>query len=728
MIQFFTKRSALYRMLFLDLVIVFSIIILTIPLYARILSSARLNAISDYKIRAERAAEQINATVANLLNNVTNLNMDQDILKLSFYESGATNYAIYYTITKAQKLISASFFAYDNIDEAVLLFRRNPIAITSRRSFMDRKEFYENFIAWRDDRANDTENELTADFQHVRLLPSQSIMLYGDHSVNERTGFLLPVGQGGSMLLCVFFNTEALVQSFGVHDAGDGAFLVMKDLQGNKIVSTNTPTDWETAGQYERIEQPISAFKSSIVLGIPDAYFSQLIAPQRNLILMYSMIIGLVGLLIASTIAYHSVLPIRKLIAGLHLKTEKDKYEYSIIEDAFHNLNQSLDHLVEETELLERSLRQSRFGQVLFRSSFSISHKHDFITALPKLSAIHCVAVVCIDYSGKQTDEGANDLIFARITQSLSVFEPIYPLNNSLLAILIHSDETEQLVERINIINERLNTTLGAYVTAGISQPDMDINTTARQFIQAMDNLSRVTDEKTVVTEHMQNMLVECSPLFEAMRRIYDLLLTGAREQITEQLNSTYADMKAGIVTSQHKKQLYYCIEMMLSSARLEHGLTDEEFPMPPYDEACSLAELFQSFEQAMVSLCSDLSKRRMSGNTELKERILTYIDQNYHNPDLYANVIADACKISVKYLHRIFREYTGRSVCDYIEDRRMQQARELLKDDHVNISIISDACGFRSLNTFYKAFKRNNGVSPTDYRKLIIDNQPQSS
>ena len=48
-----------------------------------------------------------------------------------------------------------------------------------------------------------------------------------------------------------------------------------------------------------------------------------------------------------------------------------------------------------------------------------------------------------------------------------------------------------------------------------------------------------------------------------------------------------------------------------------------------------------------------------------------------------------------------------------------MQRARALLEEGDENISRISERCGFRSLNTFYKAFKRVNGLSPSEYRKM---------
>ena len=122
---------------------------------------------------------------------------------------------------------------------------------------------------------------------------------------------------------------------------------------------------------------------------------------------------------------------------------------------------------------------------------------------------------------------------------------------------------------------------------------------------------------------------------------------------------------------------------------------------------------------EAEEKLCALLRRRKESGNLELKRRVVEYVDAHFEEPELYADIVAEACGVSVKYLHRVFREYTGKSVCDYLEEKRMQRARALLEEGDENISRISERCGFRSLNTFYKAFKRVNGLSPSEYRKM---------
>ena len=167
------------------------------------------------------------------------------------------------------------------------------------------------------------------------------------------------------------------------------------------------------------------------------------------------------------------------------------------------------------------------------------------------------------------------------------------------------------------------------------------------------------------------------------------------------------------------RKRFYYSMDLLLASAAAEHGVDADSVRLPLYADALSTQELLDRVREAGERLCALLRRRRESGNIELKRRIAAYVDAHFGEPELYADTVAEACGVSVKYLHRVFHEYTGKSVCDYLEEKRMQRARGLLEQGDANISQISEQCGFRSLNTFYKAFKRVNGLSPSEYRKM---------
>jgi AraC-like DNA-binding protein len=68
--------------------------------------------------------------------------------------------------------------------------------------------------------------------------------------------------------------------------------------------------------------------------------------------------------------------------------------------------------------------------------------------------------------------------------------------------------------------------------------------------------------------------------------------------------------------------------------------------------------------------------------------------------------------------LAREFHASVGACVKDYFNARQLERARELLlRTSRVTADIAVDA-GFGTARSFYRAFRRSTGVSPTEYRK----------
>ena len=64
--------------------------------------------------------------------------------------------------------------------------------------------------------------------------------------------------------------------------------------------------------------------------------------------------------------------------------------------------------------------------------------------------------------------------------------------------------------------------------------------------------------------------------------------------------------------------------------------------------------------------------------------------------------------------------EELGLSFSEYITARRMQKAKELLKDDSRSIEEIANAVGYHDYFYFTKVFKKTQGISPSKYRKSL--------
>lgn len=72
-------------------------------------------------------------------------------------------------------------------------------------------------------------------------------------------------------------------------------------------------------------------------------------------------------------------------------------------------------------------------------------------------------------------------------------------------------------------------------------------------------------------------------------------------------------------------------------------------------------------------------------------------------------------------YCDTVFKKETGRSIIDYVLDRRINEAKRLLLEGTTSLSDIADAVGFGDYNYFSRVFKKRSGYSPTAYRRLAI-------
>ena len=101
----------------------------------------------------------------------------------------------------------------------------------------------------------------------------------------------------------------------------------------------------------------------------------------------------------------------------------------------------------------------------------------------------------------------------------------------------------------------------------------------------------------------------------------------------------------------------------------------------------------------------------------EFLEDILSYIQQNIHDPDLSIPKLAKAMNKGERTLHRDFKALTGQSIKSFILNMRMQMARKLLISSKLTIEQISMEVGYNSLSAFSRAFKKKCEVSPAKFR-----------
>lgn len=78
----------------------------------------------------------------------------------------------------------------------------------------------------------------------------------------------------------------------------------------------------------------------------------------------------------------------------------------------------------------------------------------------------------------------------------------------------------------------------------------------------------------------------------------------------------------------------------------------------------------------------------------------------------------ADKCCYSPKYFGELVKTETGRSAKDFISDRMLSAAKQLLNDESLSIKTVSQQLGFEYPQHFIRFFKAKTGQTPTDFRK----------
>ncbi|MEK5397982.1 AraC family transcriptional regulator [Paenibacillus sp. FSL K6-2859] len=96
---------------------------------------------------------------------------------------------------------------------------------------------------------------------------------------------------------------------------------------------------------------------------------------------------------------------------------------------------------------------------------------------------------------------------------------------------------------------------------------------------------------------------------------------------------------------------------------------------------------------------------------------IVNYVNQHYMEP-LKLCEISRQFDISSSYLCRTFKEATGFSFIEYINNIRIKEARDLLVGSSFNVTEIAGMVGFDNISHFGRTFKLMMGISPLCFRK----------
>jgi len=166
------------------------------------------------------------------------------------------------------------------------------------------------------------------------------------------------------------------------------------------------------------------------------------------------------------------------------------------------------------------------------------------------------------------------------------------------------------------------------------------------------------------------------------------------------------------------------CNSLRINTPKFKQAVDEEYGEAFHFFGEVSCINSLDDILEYLISFYSSVLLRmiQITGRKDKKiiDVVKSYIQENYKH-DISLGTLGGIAYVSPNHLSEVFKEQTGESVVDYITRVRIEKSKELLKDISIKVYEVSDLVGYEDSAYFSKVFKKVVGVSPVEYRNLVI-------
>jgi YesN/AraC family two-component response regulator len=123
---------------------------------------------------------------------------------------------------------------------------------------------------------------------------------------------------------------------------------------------------------------------------------------------------------------------------------------------------------------------------------------------------------------------------------------------------------------------------------------------------------------------------------------------------------------------------------------------------------------------EILKKYCNMVQRNSTTGYSPTMQKVINHIMLSLTDTDLTLQSTADSLGLNKSYLATLFKKETGKTFTTYVNDKRIDHAIFLLNSSDLQVQEIASSCGIPDVTYFTRIFKKEKGMTPKQYRKML--------
>ncbi len=732
------------------------ITIITILLFAysyyNVANSIREEKISEMLFSLERDSKVIDEHIVKTKRMLYNLFLDDNLQRIASINTSLTS-AQHYWLLDVHRQMGKYELTGGTIAEVLIVFNPNiPFMMTTRQIVTVPYYYYDKALfKYSDmDYQNFTESVIKAAYNNPDgvFLPSRNVDIHSVGSIDVIT-FVQELRIPGikmSPVALIFINSDYMKNLIIPFLLGDSGWFCITDVKGEILFEENyseqlllKPSDTPKTyvlGSDTVLHVASAETNLSYYVSLPEVWVNDQMRPFWVGFYLVVSITLIVGLAIASLFAYYNIKPVYHIIRKLDSKFSVDKKSraYDYIEKSFDTIMTSNEEMTDKLEkwspIIKSGIYERLFkGGIINEQEFQIAPEiKSTITESYRVVTVgwHCYPSKIMQYSLRQIVSSLSDYASQYFNKCV-----IHPLDDQKAAMLFSCDsfkDEKHMMELMEEITNRLSCQFNMLFAIGIggeyNEPSL-ISVSCFEAKKALGVIKDWSGSRVIRYDCFTSRSKGYEFSFEHMDKLYNYILAGDEKSIKILIDQIYnRNFHDKVHNDSDFEQFYDDFVRILDKVSSEMSIENIVNHIPLLSDFSGALEIMNFFIGIFEKVVLVSKSNKMQDSKKLLYDMLDYIESNYNNPDLSLQNIAHRFSMSDKYISLFIKEKTGDNFYKIVEKKRLSKAALLMTETDKSISEISELLGYTSTNTFYKAFRRKYGMSPTIWR----DKQAKSS